>query len=306
VSHFTVLVVGDDVEGQLAPYDENMEVEAEPQYWDEKDLDRFEAYVREMPGSSPVWSVATAKRAQVLSLMRGWNDYENRYDKEKQQFYWLSTYNPQSKWDWWVIGGRWRGFFKLKDGPEAVEDAFVGAPGSFGNEPEFDADQVRKGAIDFDAMRDAAAKEANETYDRYEEAVDGLDVSEFTPWSEFVDRVKAGEGAELATLTIEEAREEYRDQPYVQALHKAQLMPWMDDPSEVYTGGREQFVQRARNSVAVPYAVVMDGKWIGKGEMGWWGMSRDEMTEYDWCLKVSELYDSLDDDTLLTLVDCHI
>lgn len=28
----------------------------------------------------------------------------------------LSTYNPKSKWDWYVIGGRWDGYFERKDG----------------------------------------------------------------------------------------------------------------------------------------------------------------------------------------------
>lgn len=29
-----------------------------------------------------------------------------------------STYNPNGKWDWWVIGGRWKGSIKTKDGKE--------------------------------------------------------------------------------------------------------------------------------------------------------------------------------------------
>lgn len=87
MSHFTVLVVGEDVEGQLAPFDEN-----------------------------------------------------------------LDTRNP--KYDWWVIGGRWRGFFKLKRGAEGK----LGEPGVFDNPPFLDADQAPKGDIDFQATRGAYAK----------------------------------------------------------------------------------------------------------------------------------------------------
>lgn len=30
-----------------------------------------------------------------------------------------ATYNPDSKWDWWVDGGSWEGFLRLKDGTRA-------------------------------------------------------------------------------------------------------------------------------------------------------------------------------------------
>lgn len=32
----------------------------------------------------------------------------------------MSTYNPNSKWDWYQLGGRWSGFFKLKAGKEGI------------------------------------------------------------------------------------------------------------------------------------------------------------------------------------------
>jgi len=31
----------------------------------------------------------------------------------------ITTYNSNSKWDWWVVGGRWSGCLKLKSGGEA-------------------------------------------------------------------------------------------------------------------------------------------------------------------------------------------
>lgn len=44
----------------------------------------------------------------------------------------LSTYNPNSKWDWWVVGGRWSGELILKEearekynGQETVDEAQV-------------------------------------------------------------------------------------------------------------------------------------------------------------------------------------
>lgn len=37
----------------------------------------------------------------------------------------LSKYNPKSKWDWWVIGGRWFGDIVTKDG-QKVDEATIG------------------------------------------------------------------------------------------------------------------------------------------------------------------------------------
>lgn len=56
----------------------------------------------------------------------------------------------------------------------------------------------------------------------------------------------------------------------------------------------------------VYYALVRDGQWSAKVEMGWFGMSEDSMTQAEWNRKVNELLDELPDDTLITIVDCHI
>jgi hypothetical protein len=47
--------------------------------------------------------------------------------------YAMSTYNPESKWDWWTLGGRWAGSFTRKGGGELL-------------------DVARKSEIDIDAM----------------------------------------------------------------------------------------------------------------------------------------------------------
>lgn len=36
----------------------------------------------------------------------------------------LSTYNPNSKWDWYSVGGRWNKYIKTLDG-EQVNEAYV-------------------------------------------------------------------------------------------------------------------------------------------------------------------------------------
>lgn len=55
-----------------------------------------------------------------------------------------------------------------------------------------------------------------------------------------------------------------------------------------------------------PYAVLHDGKWIEKGEMGWFGIDDSHYTEEDWKKKFQEFFKTLDPETEITIVDCHI
>ena len=57
---------------------------------------------------------------------------------------------------------------------------------------------------------------------------------------------------------------------------------------------------------SVPFAIVTpDGEWIEKGEMGWWGMTKGEMTERKWHNQVMKILKKYQDDYIVGL-DCHI
>lgn len=82
-------------------------------------------------------------------------------EENNSRAYKMSTYNPESKWDYWRIGGRWGGYFTRKadsDGtsfllPEKGWDS----PDKFGFSS---ADAAPKGLLDLAAMREKAADEA--------------------------------------------------------------------------------------------------------------------------------------------------
>lgn len=67
----------------------------------------------------------------------------------------------------------------------------------------------------------------------------------------------------------------------------------------------EEYVKSADKPVA-PYAILHDGEWIGKGEMGWWGIDDPNCTEEEWSKKFQEFIEGLDPETEITIVDCHI
>jgi hypothetical protein len=51
--------------------------------------------------------------------------------------------------------------------------------------------------------------------------------------------------------------------------------------------------------------MLKNGEWFAKGERGWFGMSSDDNAE-NWVEEMEKLINSLPEDTLLTVVDCHI
>ncbi len=76
-------------------------------------------------------------------FIKDWAGHEK--DSEGRYGYWE---NPNVKWDWHTMGGRWRGSFKLKDNKQGV----LGSPGVFNNKPIFDVDQSKFGDIDWKSM----------------------------------------------------------------------------------------------------------------------------------------------------------
>ena len=56
-----------------------------------------------------------------------------------------------------------------------------------------------------------------------------------------------------------------------------------------------------------PFAIVTpEGEWIEKGQMGWWGMTTNEMPDEEWNKRFREYVSSLDKDNRVVLIDCHI
>lgn len=233
--------------------------------------------------------------------------------------------NPNAKWDWYRVGGRWRGFFPLK--PDTTGD--LGAPGTFESlgmsegRPDYAkerlADHVRAGDVDFERARDRAEREARAQFDRWRP----LFQKHGKPkgWAEIREVAEAKEKAlgELSKDATEEqerehslqirkffddAREVYHEQKVIK-LAKEELKMYLC-PVDEYGFDEEAYAQKARDAALVPFAIVKDGKWYGKGEMGWFGMSYDEKNTNDWNAEVQRLYDDLPPDTMLTLVDCHI
>lgn len=309
MSHFTVLVIGEDYEQQLAPYDEEIQVAPYRDYADESDMKMYRrVYREEHDGADP------PSDEELAAFMA--EHWEEKIAADEKGIYRLSTYNPNSKWDWYSVGGRWRGYFKIKPGV-AVGTSQVGRAGAFDNEPENDADVVRKGEVDVEAMRQKQGERAAARYDLAAQILEGLPPAE--PWSKFYEETRKAIEAlgdnpdtEVVKQAWNDTRRDYAAQPAVKAFRERgkgedDILGWDADPDIYQRMTREEYIQSWRDRALATYAYVKDGEWFAPGRMGWWGMSSEGEDEKEQFIRhFNEMFDELPDDTLLTLVDCHI
>lgn len=219
--------------------------------------------------------------------------------------------NPNSKWDWYLLGGRWTGFFTLKQEAQGQlgDPSLVMKHFGYDKPTARKADQCRKGDIDFAAMRAAAEAKASAKYDAVRAAIDPHlpmktweeVAGQYINFHDAQDFVPAKEGG------IDAAREEYRSQPAVQAFAETEVAKnYFRSSAGDYLIDRDAFIRNAGTASYMTHAVIKDGKWYERGEMGWWGTVHNEKERDAWVEEYAALLDGLPDDTLLSVYDCHI
>ena len=342
MSHFTVLIVGENAEEQLKPFQENNmgdcpieyltfndnQEENEKDYaektrtfWQAPDGERYSTWddrfkVKNESGIGTK-NVKPDDYVQIevpfKEIYPTFEAYMENYCEQKRDSktnrygYWE---NPNAKWDWYQIGGRWAGMFTLKEGATGKRgdpswmQRMGGKP-----YPEGKVDIARKGDIDFEAMRQEKMEKAALEYDRLITLL-GIEVPTLKyKWKEILD------AEEFSHLDIKQKRDMYHSQPELKALNSfstdsklskedQSFIAWLE--FEDYCCTREEFIKRAGDASIATFALIKDGVWYEKGSMGWWGMVSDEKNPTEWQTEFGKLLDSIPEETLLTVVDCHI
>ncbi len=436
MSHFTVLVIGNDPEKQLAPYhefectgddnkyiqdvDETEEVRTAynkdtvkrlkasdgslhdpyddkfyrepteeekeknsspfdskvkfiPEGYEELEFPRsevetFSKYVEEYYGRSVL------KVGQTLDLKDEHKYGYCQLDENGEVIKVINRTNPDSKWDWYLLGGRWSGMFKLKNtnstsnltkenvaglcdkygvssdyiytlanfmkndpnkimdyqmkNPvaggydlskelEAIvkneyKDGIVGQTGTFGGMAKAGyVDQAKLADIDFAGIVADAENEARERFLKVQRLFSGkIPVLEHK-WADIID----DSNKLYSHMDISEKREFYRNQAAKKVQSDlAESLPQKDEDRSFiswlelgdYECGIEKYVANAGAKSFSTFAVIKDGKWAERGEMGWFGCVKDEKNESAWDEEFMKLLTGLPKDTLLSLYDCHI
>jgi hypothetical protein len=234
MSHFTVLVVGENPEDQLAPFSENLTLERYVEYtrdglikYERDSIEKYRLGPYQEFINNPDEYTKNCKNDNHIKFLKEefplrilWTDdevykYAIRYHtasdigKDGEVY---STRNPNSKWDWCQLGGRWAGSIKVKDGIIRDQPNF-----SYG----WDNKSIKE--VMSQPLTDSAIKK------------------------------------DIANI------------------------------DEIST-----------------FAVLKDGVWYERGSMGWFGMVHDEKDENAWSQEITKLIESLPDDVLLSIYDCHI
>lgn len=211
--------------------------------------------------------------------------------------------NPNAKWDWFQVGGRWTGFFKLKAGGK-------GETGSQGlmtpRARDGWADSALLKDIDVEGIRADAEEKARVKYELMERLFGGSIPKIDILWDDL--RTKE----EYKDISIDEKRKMYHDQEALKtfaALRKEhhgnkEFEDLQFADLQDFQGSKEDYLEKARDSAFITFAVLKDGNWYERGEMGWWACVSNE--NKDWDKEFTRLVDGLPEDTLLTIVDCHI
>lgn len=198
--------------------------------------------------------------------------------------------NPNKRWDYWRIGGRWTGTLLLKAGAHGL----VGKK-AWDNEgcPPGYADQAMKGDIDFTQMRNDAEVKARALWKETRRLTGGQ------AWESWDD-------TRLRYPNINDARAKYAAQPAIEMLKASGRREYSWDIDDDLALDEDIYIARRRAAACSFFAFVRDSQCTERGRMGWFGCASDEISEVQWHSMFNDMLDALPDDTLLTVVDCHI
>lgn len=304
MTHYRVLVClkpGQALEEALAPFDENLDVapyreyeEGEPGeqwYWDAED------------GQHPTWP-------QVVGVWNAkYGDEGEMLLDDDGRAYRMSTSNPNAKWDWWKVGGRWPALMRVSaahDGdPEIVRGELSWATDEMGKLRHGDplsCDGGPKRILDLELTRATAAARAAGTFDEFHALI--KDVEEPKPWSYFLGLHKADE----AGYPMDQARAGFHGQPAIRALADSEFRFYASEAVERYCRPREVVLEEASTRAIAGYALLtVDGQWWEPGEMGMFAASTDTPESRTQYFRHANAYiETLPEDVVLVNVDVHI
>ena len=180
--------------------------------------------------------------------------------------------NPNAKWDWWQIGGRWAGLLTV---PVNCQNCSTGEKSwGWGTEnPYTTTDKYKK--VDSARIKDLVFPDYEQKYDKAKRL-----------WELKVEGEEPQKDEEKEQLKWDYYRPEYYENTY--------------KDKETYAECEATFYT---------YAVIdKDGHWNAKGEMGWWGCSAEEENQVVDYIKnyKKNVFDNASDDDYITIVDCHI
>jgi hypothetical protein len=268
MSHFAVLVA--------VPADKTLDDVLLPYH--EYECTGIEKYLQFVPCDQEELKADFEKHGEDQTLeefAKDWGGYT--LDADTQQ--WGRTTNPNKKWDWWQTGGRWNHYLGINEGTKAQFD--------------FEKQRITRLDKNTETLRQwKAARETEPTDAQVGNALKTL--ADHWKDHEPAKKLYAGDAIALA-----------KDEMAFNAIDRHF---WSVQNAEQMRLTEDEYIAQTGYNALVHAFVDLEGKWIEIGDMGWWGMCNDEnKSSFDGKDgKFWQFINSLPDDTMLCLVDCHI
>jgi hypothetical protein len=284
MSHFAVLVAASDeanLEAKLLPFHEYecTGIEQYTEFVVEHPADRAEEDAKAIIASLADNPKLKAKYEGYLvagNFAELFNDWDGTVPDTSLNF--GRRTNPNAKWDWWTIGGRFADFRGIKSRAKAKSIKWATIRQNLRD------NQLQRHDTYHAALEQHAAVTAS---DSIKDSYDKL-IAKSDEWQKVFPTVSAYAVHQAA---IKEAN------MFTHGYSIDNILELQQD--------REQF---AANLDDTPVWAFIDaeGKWQEKGDMGWWGFSSKDESHNGYAQRFWAWVEALDPNTLIYLVDCHI
>jgi hypothetical protein len=270
-----------------------------------------------------IWSFVEYMRDYVSIPMVDGDDSPNLIDEHKYGYFRvrggdvvevIDRTNPNAKWDWWSIGGRYGGTMIPLDRAEAIQRGVYGIGGPNDDQKAGGFDICRRGNLDLESMRTVRIEGRQQQWDSLRDGLVAKGLAEdaiILHWRVFASKVdeisaawKALDDGSRRWDYFATTTGEFRDAidsgvPAAMTDMFSGLGIDENDPDIT------SWIQRVPAITAYAF-ITEDGEWVERGKMGWFGMSSNEQPGSLWDDRVSAFVTALPEDRWLTSVDCHI
>jgi hypothetical protein len=291
MSHFAVLVVG-DVDEQLAPFHEFSSTGIDDEYVLDIDitqeLEKFDCIEDFLCDYGLEDLVVTSEFELDLE-----DDAKHKYGyaivRDGKLIKAVERTNPNRKWDWYVVGGRW-------------SNKLLHINGMY-------MDSLLKKDLDIEVLKAITEIRARREWDASREVIDGMEM--WKSWRQVKKMYGVEEDGIRDYKLIDEAGEYYSNQESVIALKNSDIGKnfyyWNHNiPEDLAMFDRNTFVEKRKREAFLLFAIVKNKQWCEKGRMYAFGISDDVYIDGEWVKKFYEIFDSIGNNERITLVDCHI
>lgn len=201
-------------------------------------------------------------------------------DRTGRRGYW---HNPQAKWDWWTVGGRWSGQLLRLDGERC--------------------DSARIEELDLDTVREVARVKAADTLRQLDAVIAEHGPPPSREWADWFREEGRQEEAKAA-------RDAYWEHPAVQAVsgYGPDSLGLDFEDLEWIERTRDGWVEGKAAAAVCGWAVLThEGIWMEQGSMSWFGMSDATVDSTVGYLEAASVYlAQVPRDYTVTVIDCHI